>query len=298
MPRTFHRLHAGSLVSVQHVGCFTATRLIVLINGTPPLAGTFGKYPPRPRVVLLDRVAAFLHFIHVPDTRPSTPLITPGRFLVLLREIAHANASLPHQRPAERVIGPGQHLRPIEVISAADPISLQRPGQHVRPVEVANTAPAIALQRPREYVHSVELTDAHAAVALTRFRRGVEVADAHASVAKGYLRRFASVQLAGAGSSLAGQQFRRLADVFDVLRGVLVNGGVYGVGLRQDQELEIEGALRSTGWTLATREEGRGGADEHAVLPRPILTWTVVQLEPRRIVPAEDVESGVGAPVL
>lgn len=165
---------------------------------------------------------------------------------------------------------------------------------------MADTSTAISLKRSGKNIHPVELTDAHPTISLPRFRGTIELTDTHPSVPEQGLSIWGSVRcLADAGLSLALQQFRGFTDLFKVSLRIRFNGGIrHGIVLRKYQELEVERAFRASRCTLTTWEQRCTGTNEHAVLPRPRLTRSIVQFMPRRIIAAEYIAFRECAPIL
>lgn len=297
-------LHTSSLVSKYSVGRFAATRLIQLIRDVFFFFGhAFSEYflfssllVPR----FLDRCIFFYDFLNVTAAQTPFHLNNPHGFLVLLQKVTHADASLFQQRLAKGKIRPGQNICSVKVISATYAISLQRSGQYIHSIKMADTSPAISLKRSGKYIHPIELADAHPTISLPWFRGTIELTDTHSSVPEQRLSLWGSVRcLADAGLSLALQQFRGFTDLFKVSLCIRFNGGIrHGIVLGKHQELEIERAFRASWCTLTTWEQRCTGANEHAVLPQPRLTRSIVQFMPRRIIIAEYIAFRKCAPIL
>jgi len=117
---------------------------------------------------------------------------------------------------------------------------------------VADAHAAVPLQRPRQNVRPIELTDTHAAVPLHRRPRQ----NVHA------------IELINAGSTIALQQPRRLADGSEGPQSVPV-ALLLVRDLRMHQRLQIERALGASRRLLAGQQQRRARTHEHAVLPQP-----------------------------
>lgn len=298
-------LHTSSLVSKYSVGCFAATWLIQLIRGIFFFFGhAFSECLLSSLLLVpsfLDRCIFLYDFLNVTAAQTPFHLNSSHGFLVLFQKVTHADASFSQQRLAKGKIRSGQYVCSVEVISATYAISLQRSGQHIHSVKMADTSSAISLKRSGKNIHPVKLADAHPTISLPRFRGTIELTDTHPSVPlEQGLSIWGSVRcLADAGLSFALQQFRGFTDLFKVSLRIRLNGGIrHSIILGKHQELEIERAFRASRCTLTTWEQRCTGTNEHAVLPRPRLTRSIIQFMPRWIIAAEYIAFRECAPIL